>query len=407
MVLLNRTIRPLTCSIILIAALIFIASMAYAETSGPYAYIVNNGDNTVSVIDTQSNTVIANVTVGNGPTGVAVSADGTRIYVTNANSYLTSVGTGGVNEETGNGTVSVIDAATNTVIATIPLGYMPGGVAVSADGTRIYVVNSDNNTVSVIDAATNTVIATIPVGIMPDGVAVSPDGTKVYVTNWNCSYDPISMSPSPYINGTVSVIDTATDTVTATVPVGNWPWGIGVSPDGTRIYVTNFNNETISAIDAATNTVTATIPLDGTPKGVAVNPAGTTLYVTIGNNVSVINVQTKTVIANVTVGTYPTDVALTPDGTRIYVANAQSNDVSVIDAATNTVTATIPVGNSPSFYGQFIVPAAPTSRPTSSQTPTSISSASATPKSSPFVGVEGIGAIVLGAGLYVMARKRN
>ena len=79
--------------------------------------------------------------------------------------------------------MSVIDTATNTVIATIPVGDTPCGVAVSPDGTRAYVTNLVDDTVSVIDTATNTVTATIPVGDGPDGVAVSPDGTRVYVTN--------------------------------------------------------------------------------------------------------------------------------------------------------------------------------------------------------------------------------
>ena len=70
--------------------------------------------------------------------------------------------------------------------------------------------NSD--TVSVIDTATNDVTAR-PVGNSPYEVAVSPDGKKAYVTNFN--------NTGIYSTGTVSVIDTATDTVTATVNVGN------------------------------------------------------------------------------------------------------------------------------------------------------------------------------------------
>src|SRR5215470_12722521 len=96
-------------------------------------------------------------------------------------------------------TVSVIDTATDMVIATIPVGLSPFGVAVSPDGTKVYATSSDVNTVSVIDTATNIVIATIPGGIFPFGVAVTPDGSKVYVTN----------SLYPGVN-TVSVIDTTT-----------------------------------------------------------------------------------------------------------------------------------------------------------------------------------------------------
>ena len=69
--------------------------------------------------------------------------------------------------------------------------------------------NQDSDTVSVINTATNTVVTTVPVGDVPLGVRVSPDGTLAYVTN--------------LVDGTVSVISTATNTVTATIPVGNGP----------------------------------------------------------------------------------------------------------------------------------------------------------------------------------------
>ena len=100
----------------------------------------------------------------------------------------------------GDGTVSVIDTTTNTVVKTIPVGSKPFGVAVTPDGSKIYIANSGDDTVSVINTATNTVIGSaIAVGTDPVGVAVTPDGKTVYVTNQG--------------DGTVSVIDTATNTV--------------------------------------------------------------------------------------------------------------------------------------------------------------------------------------------------
>jgi YVTN family beta-propeller protein len=76
-------------------------------------------------------------------------------------------------------TVSVIDTATNTVVATVPVGSDPFAVAVTPDGTHVYVANNGSNNVSVIRTATNTVVKTIPVGNNPVGVAITPDGTKV------------------------------------------------------------------------------------------------------------------------------------------------------------------------------------------------------------------------------------
>ena len=81
---------------------------------------------------------------------------------------------------------------------------------IAPDGTKVYVTTIHDN-VSVIDTTTNTVSATIPVGISPTAVAITPDGTKAYVNNGR--------------DGTVSVINTATNTVSATITVGN-PFGV-------------------------------------------------------------------------------------------------------------------------------------------------------------------------------------
>jgi YVTN family beta-propeller protein len=92
-------------------------------------------------------------------------------------------------------------------------------------------------------------------------VAVHPAGTFVYVTN--------AGSFAPYVkgkaNGSVSVINTATNTVVATVPVGNAPHGVAVRPAGTFLYVANFGSNSVSVIDTTTNMVTATIKVGDGP----------------------------------------------------------------------------------------------------------------------------------------------
>ena len=91
-------------------------------------------------------------------------------------------------------TVSVIDAATNTVVATVSLGnpvmdFQLGFVAITPDGDFAYVTNAEANTLSMIETATNTVAFTIPVGsgIGPAGVAITPDGAFAYIANFRLS----------------------------------------------------------------------------------------------------------------------------------------------------------------------------------------------------------------------------
>ena len=208
---------------------------------GPYAYIANYNSNTVSVIDTSTNTVTTTVNVGNKPWGVAVNP--TAAYVTNE----------------GSNTVSVIDTSTNTVLATVNVGTSPHGVAVTPDGKKAYVSNFAGNTVSVIDTSTNTVAATVSVN-NPNGIAVNPTGTKVYVVNW--------------LDSRISVIDTSTNTVTDTVNTGSGPNDIIVNPAGTKVYVTNYYSNSVSVINTATNTVITTVNVGTSPGGVAVKPDG-------------------------------------------------------------------------------------------------------------------------------------
>jgi len=135
---------------------------------------------------------------------------------------------------------------------------------------------------------------------------------------------------------------------------------VAVSPDGSKVYVTNFNSDDVSVIATASNTVISSpIAVGSSPIGVAVTPDGSKVYVAneASNNVSVIATAGNTVIgAPIAVSSGPTGVAVTSDGSKVYVANDPSNNVSVIATATNTVTATIPVCCSPAAFGVFIQP---------------------------------------------------
>jgi YVTN family beta-propeller protein len=137
-------------------------------------------------------------------------------------------------------------------IATFAVFWLLGSGQVIAQNA--YITNQFANTVSVIDTARNTVTATIPVGTNPVGVAVSPNGSTVYVTN--------------YVSNTVSVIDAATAMVSATIPVGSGPLGVAVHPDSGAVYVADSQSNDLSVIDPTTKVVIATIPVGTDPIGV-------------------------------------------------------------------------------------------------------------------------------------------
>jgi YVTN family beta-propeller protein len=277
---------------------------------------VANADGTASVIDTAANKVVgSSIPIGSGDVeSIAITPNGTKAYVVNSNSS----------------TVSVINTATNAVVGSpIPVGSDPRGIAITPNGKMAYVANISSNSVSVINTVTNTVTASISAGAWPDSVAISPNGAKAYVAD--------------SLFGTVSVIDTATNTVTSSISVGAVPERIAITPNGTKAYVDG--GGTVSVIDTATNKVTGSIPVGADYGSISITPDGTTAYT--GN--SVIDTATNKVTGSILFGAGPESIAFTPDGTTAYVANgANGSGVSVIDTAANTVDWTIPVGLYPS-----------------------------------------------------------
>ncbi len=140
----------------------------------------------------------------------------------------------------------------NNVFTALPVAPFPPSQATAQ--SFAYITNASSGNVSVIDTTTNTVVATVTVGDFPHGVAVTPEGSRVYVVNQG--------------SDNVSVIDTATNTVVDTVTVGTSPRGVAVHPDGSRVYVANNDIDTVSVIDTATNAVVATVTVGSTPRPV-------------------------------------------------------------------------------------------------------------------------------------------
>ncbi len=133
----------------------------------------------------------------------------------------------------------MIDTASNTVVAMVPVGRFPSWVAITPDGKHAYVANQGSTTVSVIETAGNTVVATVPVGLAPYGIAFTPDGKHVYVANIS--------------SNNVSVIDTASNTVVATLAVGTFPFGVAIVPPPPGIPFLAFNAKPVIQFGSVPN----------------------------------------------------------------------------------------------------------------------------------------------------------
>ncbi|WP_170064480.1 FG-GAP-like repeat-containing protein, partial [Polaribacter glomeratus] len=200
------------------------------------------------------------------------------------------------------------------------------------DAAYAYIANFQSNDVSVINTLSDVVITTIPVGTLPSNVAANPNGSAVYVVNKQ--------------SNNISVISTATNTVTATIALTN-PTSSTVSPDGSTLYVC-YNINKVAIISTATNLVTRTItlPSSGYAQGIITSPDGSKLYIANTSDFKVVVYETinYNLLANIPCQVSPAHLSITPDGSTVYVTNAQSKSVSVINTATNTVITTIGVG---------------------------------------------------------------
>lgn len=204
--------------------------------------------------------------------------------------------------------------------------------------TVAYVVNG-NNAVSVIDTSTNTVTASIPVGNGPLGVVFSPDGTRAYVTNGS--------------DDTISVIDTGANSVIATIVLGtnDNPGLPAITPDGKSLYVPGQGNRVVQVVDTATNTVVATIAVP-CANAVAITPDGAHAYVqcldppiAFSDEVAVIDTASNAVTSVISgiPSELSTGIAVTPNGGSVYVTGGFDPVVSAIATSSNTLSSVIPL----------------------------------------------------------------
>jgi YVTN family beta-propeller protein len=223
---------------------------------------------------------------------------------------------------------------------TIQVGKTPGFVAVSPNGRHAYIANRDTQAVTVVDTAVNQVTATIPIAAgPPQFLAFAPDGRKLYVTIFN----------NQWTIHTIDVIDTASNTVIATIEQAARPFLPAITPDGKRLFIPNHDIAAVSVIDTTSNKIVAQVKVAPNPHWVAFSPDGSRAYTANheSNVISVIDVPTLTVLATVPVGTSPYSIAVHPTLPLAANVNYDANTVSVIDTTTDQVTATIPVGRNP------------------------------------------------------------
>lgn len=268
-----------------------------ADREGRSLYVAEETGRRIAEVELASGKVTRAIAVPENPSGLVLAPDGKKLFVTGAAPQ---------------GRVQVIALESGKIVAAIPVGHTPLAPQVSPDGKTLYVCNRFNDDISVIDLEAGTQIARIAVVREPVAAVLTPDGTALIVAN----HLPVGRADADDVSAVVSLIDTASRTVTATVILPNGSTslrGVCVSPDGAFAYVTHIlaryqqpttqlergwmNTNALSIVEVKAGKLLATVLLDSGDLGAA-NPWG---------------------------------ITCSADGARLCVAHAGTHEVSVID----------------------------------------------------------------------------
>jgi len=340
---------------------------------GRLLYVVCQAGDELRAVDIQSGKVVSTVPVGHVPSGIALSRDGRQIYVTNAWSD----------------TVSVIDAATLKVVRTLPTGFEPTGIVSDHSGETLYVANRLSSDISVIDVNTGQEIKRLLAGRGASYLALSADGKFVYGTHIYPNAGAFRTPPNSEITvidtarqavverkrlhnvaGVFHVALSADGKLgvaaqlrpknlvplahvehgwvfgdsltlfgedvggTVQVPIDELeryyalPWGVAITPDKSKMFVTTAGSESVTVIDVR-KLLDFTRNYTHTRKQSFVND---------------LSAAANYVTARISVGRNPRGTLLSQDGKRLYVANRLDDNISVIDTSAEKVTSTIDLG---------------------------------------------------------------
>jgi YVTN family beta-propeller protein len=210
---------------------------------GNTAYVTNQGDQTVGVIDVATSAQIATIFTPDGsPLVVQVSLDGSQLFVATASN-----------------TVYIVDIVSRQIVRSVQVGFLPNAFAAAPDGRIMYVSAAFGGSVSEIDMFTGDVLRNFTVGGVPQGMAVTKDGKRLYVGNES---------------GYLTEITLLQGTITATIPLVAGAFGIGVTPDGGQAYVSEPAAGIVQIFNLQSHHLAQTLNVHGDPRRIAFSQQG-------------------------------------------------------------------------------------------------------------------------------------
>jgi YVTN family beta-propeller protein len=312
-------------------------------TNGPYA--IQPGGTFKDIIlslRTGSGTPVPNADITLVLPAGFIYADGgsgARIFRTGTDGRVTIGGVKGPSAPGGHNMTATYRSKTATArlaivggVGTIWGVWGPKHLATSPNGDYLFVCNKNKDTVSVVDTSSQRVIETIPVGRYPIWIACNPDGSLAYVCNM--------------LDQSISVIDIPNLRVIRTHDNRSSPSGVVSSLDGARIYVCN-DTGSVSIINTVDMTIIKTINVAHKINNPVISPDGTLLFVSNIRGTKITVIDTVNLLVRKTIDgiNYPEGIACSPDGSHAFVCGSLDKIVFVIDMASLNVIETIKLDN--------------------------------------------------------------
>ncbi len=296
----------------------------------------NTADNTITIIDLDTWKPVATLALGIEPEHMQISPDGTLLAVGNI----------------GAGTVSLVSLSTTRELARVDGLIAPHNLTFNRDGSRLFAANLGADHVSVIDVAKGRVVDEISVS-EPTALAAKGRGTDAEyqgIVNVTATPDGRLGFAAHGEGNTLAVIDLEVGAKIKDITLGELPWRAYGTADGRLMIVPNNGDQTISIIDTESQTVVATLPGAADMTGVNTDNGSTTAFVISRgeDKAIVIDLTALSVVGEIALPGTPETGVVTPDGGKLYVALSAANKVAVIDVATRRVLRSIDdVGQGP------------------------------------------------------------
>ncbi len=291
------------------------------------AWVTSWGGDDVCGVEVPSGRRLGCVRTGARPHGVAISRDGSRVYVSNE----------------GTNTLTVVDARAGRAVSEVPVGATPNQLALTPDGRHVWVLNNADSSISIVSTEAHAIERTVPSGRGPHIIVMNAARNAAVVTSEG--------------DASLEVFDLSSYERVSHIPVYGWPRVLAVTNDGTTAFLTIRWLNGALAVSLGGEGPTGRVAL-GEPRfaregkdahGIALTPSGSELLITtqVTGVLTFVDSTTLERRAALSVGRDPNWVALTSDSRFAVVSNTGDNTVSIVDVPSRRLVTSVEVGRQP------------------------------------------------------------